>query len=975
MRMRNLLTLLLTLFIASASFAQSAKVKGRVMDSTGSIMPSVQVKVYQADKIVSEGMTDAMGDFELPVNPGDYKLEVVAPDFNTYSEMVKVTADMAPLSVTMQLATIAQNVDVTETRNEISIDSDSSLSTTVLRRDFIDALPDDEDDLANYLQQIAGTRGGAGAQASFIIDGFTGGRIPPKDQIQEIRISNSPFSAEFSGIGYGRTEIITRAGTGDFRGQMNFNFRDESMNARNPFNVHPDGTEAKRPPYQQRNINTNFSGPIIRNKLSLNLQMRHNDNENSDIIRATTVNPDGTLQQHYDPFVAPNHNRMGNARTQYAINKNNTLYTNFNYQKQENRNQGLGGNGNFTLASRASDRLSHSAEFQMRESSILNTKMVHEVRFQFSHDTQQNTPQTTGVAINVLDTFNGGGGQNKSSSNNKESEFGNLLMYSGTRWMVRVGSTGVIRRYHSTSESNFIGTWTFSSLNDYLCVTGFGCADGASTTPLQFTRTSGNPKLNVNQFEFGAFVQNDFKVTKKFNLSFGARYEDQTNISDHNNIDPRMGFAYQLGKQTALRGGLGVFHQRFSESTFEQLVRLEPVSDGSVLQSQVVVINPIGFPLIPQGAALPPVSLRSHAADLATPYTVNESVSLEQALFKNLGVTFSWDSERGVHLYRSRNINAPLPYPQPDGTVARVRPSPLQGNIYQLESTGLSKSNNYTIGMRDQLRGKIQGTIFGSYTLGYTKNDTDGAFSLPVNSYDMHSEWGRSPQDMRHRFNTGIQVRLPHGITSTTQVNWNSSRPYSITTGKDDNFDSTINDRPTYAALCSSPLIAYVNGVNCSNPSNNTITRNIANGPGQFYVQMNFQKTFRLGGGERSPANRAGNGGGANGVNNFVEPQRGGGGFNGGGGGDFGGGQRNGGDFNGQRGNRGGDFGGNRGNNNGNFNQNNNGRSITFNIQVQNLLNNTQLNPYSGTMTSPFFGKASSARNPRQIETGLRFNF
>jgi hypothetical protein len=110
-----------------------------------------------------------------------------------------------------------------------------------------------------------------------------------------------------------------------------------------------------------------------------------------------------------------------------------------------------------------------------------------------------------------------------------------------------------------------------------------------------------------------------------------------------------------------------------------------------------------------------------------------------------------------------------------------------------------------------------------------------------------------------------------------------------------------------------------------------------------------------------------------NGVNNFVEPQRGGGGFPGGG--DFGGGQRNGGDFNGQRGNRGGDFGGNRGNNNGNFNQNNNGRSITFNIQVQNLLNNTQLNPYSGTMTSPFFGKASSARNPRQIETGLRFNF
>src|SRR5206468_6045040 len=133
--------------------------------------------------------------------------------------------------------------------------------------------------------------------------------------------------------------------------------------------------------------------------------------------------------------------------------KNNTLYTNFNYQKQDNRNQGLGGNGSFTLLSRASDRSSHNSEFQVRETSILNAKMVHEVRFQFSHDTNSQTPQTSGVAINVLDTFNGGGGQNKSSSNNRESEFGNLLMYSGTKWMVKVGTQGVERRNHTLSEN------------------------------------------------------------------------------------------------------------------------------------------------------------------------------------------------------------------------------------------------------------------------------------------------------------------------------------------------------------------------------------------------------------------------------------------------------------------------------------------------------------------------------------------
>src|SRR5262245_8121425 len=105
MRMRNLLSLLLTLLVASATFAQSTKIKGRVMDTTGSVMPAVQVKLYQGDKIVQQGVTSETGEFEIQINPGDYKLEIVAPDFNTYMEMVKVTSDMGPLAITMELAT------------------------------------------------------------------------------------------------------------------------------------------------------------------------------------------------------------------------------------------------------------------------------------------------------------------------------------------------------------------------------------------------------------------------------------------------------------------------------------------------------------------------------------------------------------------------------------------------------------------------------------------------------------------------------------------------------------------------------------------------------------------------------------------------------------------------------------------------------------------------------------------------------
>src|SRR6185295_1201359 len=86
--------------------------------------------------------------------------------------------------------------------------------------------------------QIAGSRGGAeggGGAGGFVIDGFSNGRLPPKDQIQEIRINNNPYSTEFSGIGFGRVEIITRAGIGNFNGSMMFNFKDESLNAQDPF--------------------------------------------------------------------------------------------------------------------------------------------------------------------------------------------------------------------------------------------------------------------------------------------------------------------------------------------------------------------------------------------------------------------------------------------------------------------------------------------------------------------------------------------------------------------------------------------------------------------------------------------------------------------------------------------------------------------------------------------------------------------
>ena len=239
------------------------------------------------------------------------------------------------------------------------------------------------------------------------------------------------------------------------------------------------------------------------------------------------------------------------------------------------------------------------------------------------------------------------------------------------------------------------------------------------------------------------------------------------------------------------------------------------------------------------------------------------------------------------------------------------------------------------------MRNKWNLNLFGNYTLGYAYNDTDGAFSLPANNYDLRSEWGRAGQDTRHRFFTGVNFRTLWGINVNGIINAASARPYNITTGFDENGDTVTNDRPA------------------------GVKRNTGIGPSNFNTNLNFTKTISLKKTERP--NTASNGSG----NPFLDPQRGGGfpggGFPGGGQGRPGG-----------PGGPGGRPGGGGGPANGRGRPGGLapvGPTMAFVVNIQNVLNNQQLAQYSGVLTSPFFGRANSARNPRQIEVGMRFNF
>jgi hypothetical protein len=889
---------LVLLLFATNLRAQTAKFTGTAVDSSGALIVGADVTLIgQGNTPIAITRTGPDGMFNIEAPPGSYALEISAEGFEKSVRGISIAANNnRPITVSLSIAKITQEVEVQDNPNLISLNTDNNQTALVLREDDVQSLPEDEDELTAYLTDLAGPRAAATGGVQFVVDGFLGGRIPPKDQIKEIRINNNPFTTEFSRPGFGRIEIITKPGTGKMRGNFNFNFRNDALNA-TQFNA------PVKLPYQRQNFQGNVSGPLVRDKLTMTIFAQRFDAFNTSIIRALTGN--GLFSSS---VTQPNLRENLDTRGQYALTPNNTLNFHTEYGSNTRSNQGI---GQFTLPERASNFSQKQYEVQFRDTAVLSTRFVHEARFEYTRQLIRVNLIFQAQSINVVDTFSAGGAQNTSNTTNNNFLFGDSLIFNNKSMTVKTGLQGNYYRTNAYNANNFLGTFTFSSLSAYL-----------AGTPTTFTMNVGNPLLLVSQWEWGLFTQSDIKLSDRLLISPGLRYQLQSHLTDHHDVDPRVSLSYQLNKVTIVRLGAGLFHQNFSIANYLQIQQLNGINQTQILIRQPSYPDPFAGGM---AQSVPP-SLRTMANGMVTSYNSNLSGSVERQLNSRSTLSVAYDYIRGNHLYRSRNINAPLP---PNFF---VRPNPAQGNIYQLESSGLGTFKGVTFGYRTQLNSGLN--LFVNYTYSTNYNDTDGPFSLPANNYDSHSEWGRSPDNHKHYFQTGINGRLPGDIFVNTQFRVYSGKPYNITTGYDNFNDGVTNARP------------------------DGVSRNSAEGPGFFDSSINFAKTitvFRSK--EAGPLGFPGGGGFGNGG------QRGPGGP---------GGRPAAGSFGG--GGRGGPIGGQRGGGRGGANPNV-GTTATFYTNIQNVFNHRNFNNPSGVLTSPFFGESTSALAPRTVELGVRLNF
>lgn len=974
------MALLACLLIAAAAYpqTQSVTLRGRVTDPSALIVPEAVVTVT-GNGLSLRQATNIQGQYQfLNLRPGAYTVRITKPGFAVFEVQDFDVTTSKVLDAQMIVSAETQQVTVKDEVSGVSVDPNSNVGALVLKGQDLESLSDDPDQLADDLQALAGPAAGPNGGQIFI-DGFSGGDLPPKSSIREIRVNQNPFSAEYDRLGLGRIEIFTKPGTDKFRGQFMAMYSNNDFNSRNPF-------VAEKSPFDSKFFVGTLSGPVT-GKSSFNLNVEHRGMDENAVINATVLDSNLQPSPFSQAIVTPQARWHVVPRFDYQINDKNTLTIRYGFNHVDNQNAGI---GQFSLDSRAYDALTASHTVQVTETAVLSAHAISETRLQYIRSDANQFGNNTVPTIQVLDAFTGGGSQVGNAFNSQNSwEFSNITSVTSGAHAWKVGARVRTTSLADNSPNNFGGTFTFSGgfapqldaanqvvldsagnptmvqidsieryrrtqyfLQQNLAMAQIRALGGGAS---QFTLAAGNPLANVSQTDLGAFALDDWRLKPNFTLSYGLRYETQTNVHDWRDFSPRLSIAWGLdgGKnkqaKTVLRTGFGIFYDRVDDS-----LTLSALRFNGITQQQYIVTNPDFYPSVPDASSLAgsavPQALRRLDSTLRAPYIAQAAIGIDRQLPHNTTVSLNYIFSRGLHMLRTRNINAPLA----DGSL----PYGNVGDLYMYESTGMMRQSQLVANFRTSFNRRVN--LFGFYSLNYAHSDTDGVSTFPADSYDLHTEWGPSSYDIRHRIFVGGSVNAPLKVMFSPFVVASSGAPFNIITGRDNNHDTIFNDRPAFATDPNAPGV-FATPWGLFNPLPQTgdviIPRNYGRGPAQFSVNLRVSRTWGFG--ERaSSASASGFGGpgGPGGHGPGGPPMMGGMGRPRGGPGMFG-------DTNtGKR-----------------FN-------ITLSASAHNLLNRVNLAPPNGNLSSLLFGESlslaggmgpggMSAAANRRLDFQLRFSF
>jgi hypothetical protein len=514
--------------------------------------------------------------------------------------------------------------------------------------------------------------------------------------------------------------------------------------------------------------------------------------------------------------------------------------------------------------------------------------------------------------IQVLDSFTSGGAQQAGGNHSTTFDAASDFDYVVGRHSLRTGFVFDATHYRSDATSNYLGTYTFESLTAY-----------EASQPSNYARRIGDPSIVYDNLQAGFYVQDDIRVRKNLSLTPGLRYEVQSHVSDRANLAPRFGvtWAPTASGQTTIRGSAGIFYDWLPTSTYDQVVRLDGFH-----QQEVNVADP-SFPVDESTATVPPVNRYALSPNYDAPRITRFSGGIDQSIRKvtRLSVTYSYT--RGARLARGLNVN-----PVIDG----VRPDPSFANVIDVVSDAASRQHelrfdaNINPGAMLPLPPSAprinwkRTTVFANYVLASLRNDTDGPFSPPPTG-TLATEWGPANGGSGSS-GTNIPGLIAFGGAPTTidvrhraNVSLNNQVVRNVVLSLSVNASSA----PPYTLLTGED----VNGDGIFNDRPAGVGRNTLRASGQMTVNMLAGYNFSFGHSSAPlPPGIGVFGSGAAAQVRSVDlgPAR---------------------------------------------------YRLQFFVQALNLTNEANYLGYSGTLTSPFFGKPTTVSGMRKIDFGINFGF
>lgn len=946
-----ILAVMLMVTFAAKAQAPVGGVHGQVLDPTGAVIPNAAISIKAEDGHAVSAKSDGIGSYVIRnLVPGRYTITVNEKGFRPYVQEVEVASGQdKKLNITMEVYVQEEHVDVQSNAAKVSVNPENNASSLVISGKDLDALSDDPDELQSELQALAGPSAGPNG-GQIYIDGFTGGQLPPKSSIREIRINQNPFSAQYDRMGYGRIEIFTKPGTDKVHGQFFYNDNHSVFDTRNPF-------AANEPDFSTLMMNANVSGPLSK-KASYFVNLERRNINDAAVITGDAFAAAGV------PVIGVSTPRIRtntSARLDYQISANNTLMARYQFTHDSQDNNGI---GQQALPSLAYNQTNTENTIQISDTQILSASAINETRFEWQRGSTNQNPLNFTPMINVLGEFSEGGnpiGIAESISNHYELQ--NYTSVNKGTHALRFGGRLRVTSEDNTSPQNFNGSFIFGATIDPVThlQTATSLQNFNNGQPNQFTIITGNPFLSDTFVDAGVYAEDDWKVRPNMTLSYGLRYETQNGINDHGDWAPRVGFAWGLGgkkgaaPKTVIRTGFGIFYDRFAQNLLMQAERLNGVNqqqftlDGKTPAAQTLLGQLFAnYPNLPPltGLSAVPVTTQTISPNVTAPYTVQAAASVERQVTKASTLTLTYLHSQGVHQLFSINTNALIPLAQP---------------AYQYESEGVFKQNQLIANFN--VRAGTRLTLFSYYVLSYVNSDTAGANSFPSQPLlGITADYGRAAYDIRNRGFFGGSIALPHGFRISPFTMVHAGTPFDITTGTDLNGDSIFNDRPAFASSSTLPQnfrsTPWGNFDVAPGPTDPRIPVNFGDSDAAFTLNFRLSKTIGLGPKLETADNNRQNGG----------P---GGEHHGGPGHGPGGGPGHGGPMGGRG--PGGPFG----------DRSSQRYSLTFSTMVRNIFNTINPAPPIGNLSSQQFGQSTAlAGGPfntqsanRRIDFQVMFSF